>query len=108
MELVIDLGLSIIDYVLTFGLDNVDESLNAGDATDRSQMDSTMASIDPGPSVPETQPDQPPQVKEKPKKKVAVKVPDMDPSHFYDYESMIFKPVITDESNLSENLLSLL
>ena len=86
----------------------MDESLNAGDATERSQLDSTMASVDQGASTAaETQPEQP-QVKEKPKKKATVKVPDMDPNHFYDYESMIFKPVITEESNLSENLLSLL
>ena len=81
--------------------------MNPGDATDRSQVDSTRASVDPGPStsVSEQTPAAP---KEKPKKRVAVKVPDMDPSHFYDYESLIFKPVITEESNLSENLLSLL
>lgn len=88
-----------------FLIDNVDESLNAGDATDRSQLESTMASVDQ--SVPAVVSEQP-LVKEKPKKKVAVKVPDMDPNHFYDYESMIFKPVITEESNLSEGLLSLL
>lgn len=33
--------------------------------------------------------------------------PKMDPNFYYDYESMVFKPVISEESKLSNNFLQL-
>ncbi|CAF0711556.1 unnamed protein product [Brachionus calyciflorus] len=46
-------------------------------------------------------------IEEKPKKPKKVEVPKMDPNFYYDYESMVFKPVISEESNLNENFLQL-
>lgn len=34
--------------------------------------------------------------------------PDMDPEFFYNYDDLVFKPVISEESNLPQNLLELL
>ena len=44
---------------------------------------------------------------EKPKKPKKIETPKMDADFFYDYESMIFRPVISEESNMKNNFLEL-
>ena len=42
------------------------------------------------------------------KKRKTNKISLMDVNFYYDYESMVFKPVMSEESNISEDLLQLL
>lgn len=42
------------------------------------------------------------------RKKKANAKPEIEADFFYDYESVLSKPVISEESNLPENLLQLL
>lgn len=41
------------------------------------------------------------------KKKREKEKPEIDEAFFYDYNALVFKPVISEESNLSEDLLQL-
>ena len=47
------------------------------------------------------------EMKPKPKKTKVAK-PQMDPEHFYNYDELKFKPVISEESNLNPATLKLL
>ena len=55
-----------------------------------------------------SQPEPPREEKPKKSKKNKEEKPKMDPEFFYDYESLKFKPVISEESNLAPNMLTLL
>ena len=48
------------------------------------------------------------EAKAKKNKKNKEEKPKMDPEFFYDYESLKFKPVVSEESNLGPQILKLL